>query len=715
MTPVAGNHHHDYISLLTSPNSGIQQMLKTTNPLLDDWSANRGIPPFESIQFDHYRPAFDAALTENQSENDAIADNPEAPTFQNTIEALELSGKRLSQVSGVFHNLNSADTNDEMQTLQREISPILTEHRNKMLLNEALFGRIDRLMSEREDLDLTAEQDRVLERYHTMFVRAGARLDGTERLRIDEITQRLSTLGTQFSQNVLADESAYELVLETEEELAGLPEFVRTAAARAAEDRGKPGKFVITLSRSSIEPFLQFSERRDLREQAFIAWSKRGENGGETDNREIIGETIDLRSERAQLLGFESFAAFKLDDQMAQTPNAVRGLLDEVWQPARARAEAECKKLQNRAQAEGGNFKIEPWDWRFYAEKVRKQEFDIGEEEIKPYLQLDKMIEAVFDTAHRLFGVSITELDNVPVYHPDVRAFEIIGGNGEPVGLFFGDYFARPSKRSGAWMSAFRRQRKLGEDVRPIIVNVMNFSQGAAGEATLLTFDDARTLFHEFGHALHGLLSDVTYPMISGTSVSRDFVELPSQLYEHWLSQPEVLGKFAVHYQTGEAMPKELLDRLLAAENFNQGFATVEYVASAMVDLEVHSHAAADISDDGEPFDISAFEESVLSKIDMPEQILMRHRSPHFLHVFSGDGYSAGYYSYLWAEVMDADAFGAFEEAGDVFDPETAARLAESIYSTGGRDDPADAYRAFRGRQPTTAALLEKRGLSGEG
>ncbi|MDA0241340.1 MAG: M3 family metallopeptidase, partial [Proteobacteria bacterium] len=475
-----------------------------TNPLLEDWSTNRGVPPFARIHQDHYMPAFEAALAAHRAEIDAIANQADAPTFENTIEAMELSGKHLSQVSSVFHNLNSADTTPEMQALQRTISPILAEHSNRTLLNETLFSRIDRLMSDRDDLGLDPEQDRVLERYHTMFVRAGAQLDDEQRQRIDDVMQRLATLGTQFSQNVLADENAYELVLETEDDLAGLPEFVRTAAARAAEDRDKPGKYVITLSRSSIAPFLQFSERRDLREQAFNAWTRRGENGGETDNRSLIAETVKLRSERARLLGFENFAAFKLDDQMAGTPDAVRALLDEVWEPALARAERECEKLQDCAQAEGGNFRIEPWDWRFYAEKVRKQEFDIGEEEIKPYLQLDKMIEAAFDTAHRLFGVTVTEIDDVATYHPDVRVFEVTDGAGKHVGLFFGDYFARPSKRSGAWISAFRRPRNLGDNIRPIIVNVMNFSRGADGEATLLTFDDARTLFHEFGHALHG-------------------------------------------------------------------------------------------------------------------------------------------------------------------------------------------------------------------
>jgi len=678
----------------------------TTNPLLTDWTTPFELPPFDKIKPEHFEEAFETAMAEAKAESDAIAEQSDRPDFGNTIAALEKSGERLTKVARTFFNLTGADTNETLQQIERDIAPKLARHSSDMLLNEKLFKRIAELWNQRESLGLNTEDAKVLERYHMMFQRAGAGLDKNGKSRIAEISQRLATLGTQFSQNILRDESDYQLVLETEEDRAGLPDFLLTAAAEAARERGHDGKHVITLSRSSIEPFLQFSTNRRLREEAFNAWSARGELEGETNNAKIITETLALRSEKAKLLGFENFAAFKLDDTMAKTPDNVRDLLTKVWEPAAAQARAEEQKLSKMAANDGENHTIEAWDWRFYSEKVRKEEHDLDETELKPYLQLDSMIQAAFDTATRLFGVTFRELDDIPVYHPDVRVFEVLDPSGQHVGLFLGDYFARPSKRSGAWMSGFRSQHKLNGNVAPIIVNVMNFSKGAPGEATLLTFDDARTLFHEFGHGLHGLLSDVTYPMISGTSVARDFVELPSQLYEHWLSEPEVLSKFATHYRTGEKMPKDLLDKLLAAANFNQGFATVEYTASALIDLELH------LLDSPDEIDIAAYEKAELGKIGMPDAITMRHRIPHFQHVFSGDGYSAGYYSYMWSEVMDADAFGAFKEAGDIFDEETADRLLTHIYSAGGRPDPEETYKAFRGRAPKIDALLKKRGFA---
>ncbi len=678
----------------------------TTNPLLTDWTTPFELPPFDKIKPEHFEEAFETAMAEAKAESDEIAEQSDRPDFGNTIAALEKSGERLTKVARTFFNLTSADTNETLQQIERNIAPKLARHSSDMLLNEKLFKRIAELWNQRESLGLNTEDAKVLERYHMMFQRAGAGLDENGKSRIAEISQRLATLGTQFSQNILRDESDYQLVLETEEDRAGLPDFLLTAAAEAARERGHDGKHVITLSRSSIEPFLQFSTNRRLREEAFNAWSARGELEGETNNAKIITETLTLRSEKAKLLGFENFAAFKLDDTMAKTPDNVRDLLTKVWEPAAAQARAEEQKLSKMAANDGENHTIEAWDWRFYSEKVRKEEHDLDETELKPYLQLDSMIQAAFDTATRLFGVTFRELDDIPVYHPDVRVFEVLDPSGQHVGLFLGDYFARPSKRSGAWMSGFRSQHKLNGNVAPIIVNVMNFSKGAPGEATLLTFDDARTLFHEFGHGLHGLLSDVTYPMISGTSVARDFVELPSQLYEHWLSEPEVLSKFATHYRTGEKMPRDLLDKLLAAANFNQGFATVEYTASALIDLELH------LLDSPDEIDIAAYEKAELGKIGMPNAITMRHRIPHFQHVFSGDGYSAGYYSYMWSEVMDADAFGAFKEAGDIFDEETADRLLTHIYSAGGRPDPEETYKAFRGRAPKIDALLKKRGFA---
>ncbi|WFE87812.1 M3 family metallopeptidase [Roseibium porphyridii] len=678
----------------------------TENPLIADWNTPFELPPFGDIKPEHFKDAFDHAMGQATIEIKAIADQEAAPTFDNTIVALEQAGKDLTRVAMTFFNLTGAHTNKDIQAIERDVAPKLAKHSSETLLNAQLYNRIASLWDQRTTLDLSSEDARVLERYRTMFQRAGAGLNEPGKERMADISQRLATLGTGFSQNVLKDESDFQLVLESEEDRAGLPDFLLDAAAEAAKERGLAGKHVITLSRSSIEPFLQFSTNRRLREEAFKGWTSRGENGGQTDNRDIIKETLSLRAEKARMLGYDSFAAFKLDDTMAKTPDNVRELLTKVWEPAVSQAREEEAKLAEMARSTGNNHEIEAWDWRFYTEKVRKAEHDLDETILKPYLQLENMIQAAFDTAGRLFGLSFKELSELPVYHPDVRVFEVLDRNGKHVGLFLGDYFARPSKRSGAWMSAFRKQQKLGGDITPIIVNVMNFSKGAEDEASLLTFDDARTLFHEFGHALHGLLSDVTYPMISGTSVARDFVELPSQLYEHWLSEPEILSKYAVHYKTGEAMPKDLLDKLLAAANFNQGFATVEYTASALMDLELH------LIDDPKEIDTSSFETDELAKIGMPKAITMRHRIPHFQHVFSGDGYSAGYYSYMWSEVMDADAFDAFKEAGDIFDAEVAQKLLSFIYSSGGKQDPADAYVAFRGRTPKIDALLEKRGFA---
>jgi len=494
------------------------------------------------------------------------------------------------------------------------------------------------------------------------------------------------------------------LLMLEEGDLAGLPDFARAAARAAAQERGQPGKYAITLARSSCESFLQFSSRRDLREKIFQAWIKRGENGGATDNRALIAEMVSLRAERAKLLGFKTYADYRLDDQMAKTPQAARKLLDEVWGRARAKAHAERDALQTMITEEGGNFALAPWDWRYYAEKLRKAKFDLDEAEIKPYFQLDKMVEAAFETARRLFGLTFTPV-SVPLYHPDARAWEVNDKSGRHVGLFIGDYFARGSKHSGAWMTSLRDQEKLQGDVRPIILNVCNFSKPAPTEPALLSFDDARTLFHEFGHALHGLLSNVTHPLLAGTSVPSDFVELPSQLYEHWLEVPEILQKYARHAATSDPMPKALLDRLLATRTFNQGFATVEYTACALVDLDIHA-----LPDAGK-LDVSKFEKDDLDRIHMPAEIVMRHRLPHFQHLFSGGGYAAGYYSYMWSEVLDADAFEAFEETGDAFDPATAQRLRDFIYGAGNLRDPAEAYKAFRGRLPAVDALLKKRGL----
>ncbi|WP_131119149.1 M3 family metallopeptidase [Lichenihabitans psoromatis] len=678
------------------------------NPFFAEWDTPFGIAPFHDIRPEHFVPAFERGMAENAADIAAIVADPTAPSFDNTIKPLERAGLLLSRVNRVFWNLTGANTNPALQAIEREISPVLAKHYQAITMDQGLFARVEAVDRLRGTLDLDEEQARVLDLTIEGFVRGGAKLDANDRQKLTAIVERLAVLGTSFSQNVLADEKAYELVLEGEADLAGLPPALRDAAAQAATERGHPGGSVITLSRSLVVPFLQFSSRRDLREKAYAAWTKRGENADQHDNRAIVAETVKLRAERAALLGFPSFAHYKLDDTMAKTPDAVRDLLDRVWIKARERAEVEAKDLEATIAAEGGNFALAGHDWRYYSEKVRHARYDIDDAEVRAYFALDNIIAAAFDTAHRLFGLTFTERRDVPVYHPDVRAFDVTDGDGHHVALFLGDYFARSSKRSGAWNSGFRVQERMDGEVRPIVVNVMNFAKGGQDEPSLLNIDDARTLFHEFGHALHCMLSDVTYPSIAGTSVSRDFVEFPSQLYEHWIMQPTVLKRFARHAVTGEPIPDHLIERIKQARNFNQGFATVEYCASAYVDLDFHllSPEAAAAVDAGQ------FERDSLAQIGMPTAIVMRHRTPHFSHVFSGDGYSAGYYSYLWSEVLDADGFGAFEEAGDIFDPTVAKKLRDYVYAAGSRRDPAEAYRLFRGRMPDPATLLEKRGLS---
>ncbi len=661
------------------------------NALLTEWTGEFGLPPYGAFADEDFAPAFAAALEEARARVTAIAADKAAPTFENVIEALELSEESLSRVCGVFYNLVGADSNEAREALQSEMAPKLSDYASWVSNNKALFARIEAVWQGRGAL--SGERLRVLELYRRMFVRSGALLEGEAAARLTEVKARLAVLGTKFSQNVLADERAWKMEL-AEGDLEGLPDFV-VQAARAAGGNGAP---CVTLSRSLIVPFLQFSPRRDLRARAYAAWVARGANGGETDNRGIAAETLALREERAKLLGYNSFADFKLEPEMAKTPAAVRDLLLRVWAPAKTKAEADAAVLEGMLHADGIAGPLEPWDWRYYSEKRRKAEHDLDEAVLKPYLGLEAMLAAMFGCATRLFGLEFQEL-SVPLYHPDCRAWEVTR-KGQHIAVFIGDYFARASKRSGAWCSDIRGQRKLGGAQRPIVVNVCNF---AKGEPCLLSYDDARTLFHEFGHALHQMLSDVTYGFISGTNVARDFVELPSQLYEHWLEVPEVLEEYARHWKTGEAMPADMLKRLLAAGTYDQGFATVEFVSSAMVDLAFHEGPA--------PADPMARQEEVLAEMGLPHAIRMRHATPHFAHVFSGDGYSSGYYSYMWSEVMDADAFAAFEEAGSPFDPATAARLEKFILSAGGSQEADQAYTAFRGRMPGVEPLLKGRGL----
>ncbi|MBO9466928.1 M3 family metallopeptidase [Tropicibacter sp. R15_0] len=667
-----------------------------SNALLQDWTTPFGLPPFQEISDEDFGPAFDAAMAEDLAEVEALVANPDAPSFANTIEGLMRTGAALDKVASVFFNIAGADSNEAREALMREYSPKLSAHSSAIYSNKALFDRIRSVWDQRESLDLSEEQARVLMLLHRNFVRAGAGLEGEASERMTEVKNRLAVLGTSFTQNLLADERDWVMEV-TEADLEGLPDFVISAMRAAGEERGLGP--VVTLSRSVIVPFLQFSPKRDLRRKAYQAWGLRGANGGETDNREIANETLALREERANLLGYDDFSGFKLETEMAGTPERVRELLMAVWEPAKAQADADAKILEDMLRADGFEGPLEAWDWRYYAEKRRKAEHDLDEAEVKPYFQLDRMIEASFDCANRLFGLEFSPLD-VALYHDDARAWEVTR-NGEHVAIFIGDYFARGSKRSGAWCSAIRAQRKFPDVQIPIVVNVCNF---AKGDPALLSYDDARTLFHEFGHALHQMLSDVTYEMISGTSVARDFVELPSQLYEHWLDVPEVLEKFALHAETGEAMPKELLDKVLGAANFDMGFQTVEYVASALVDLAFHDGPA--------PADVMQKQAEVLEQIGMPRAISMRHATPHFAHVFAGDGYSSGYYSYMWSEVMDADAFAAFEEVGDPFNVDMAQKLERFILSAGGSQEAEKLYTAFRGRMPGVEALLKGRGLA---
>lgn len=664
------------------------------NLLLEKWEGPFDLPPFAQIRDEDFAPAFDEALTLARGRIAAIGAG-EGADFEAVIGALEDAEAELDRIAGLFYGIAGADSNAAREALMRDLAPKLSAFSSEVTNNKALFAKIDALWQRRETEALQSEELRVLELYHRMFLRSGAQLGGEEAARLTAVKSRLASLGTQFSQNLLADERSWFMEL-TEQDLQGLPDFVVAAARGAGEERGLGP--VVTLNRSLIVPFLQFSPRRALRQKAWEAWAARGANGGETDNRGIAAETLALREERAKLLGYADFAQFKLEPEMAKTPQAVRDLLLRVWAPARKKALADQAVLEELLRKDGIEGRFEPWDWRYYSEKRRKAEHDLDEAAIKPYLSLEAMLAAMFGCATRLFGLEFREIEG-RFWHQDVRGWEVTR-DGRHIAVFLGDYFARGSKRSGAWCTAMRSQKKRGGDIRPIVLNVCNF---AKGEPCLLSYDDARTLFHEFGHALHQMLSDVSFGFISGTSVARDFVELPSQLYEHWLEVPEVLERYALHHATGEVMPADLRARLLGAGSYDQGFATVEFIASAMVDLEFHSGPA--------PQDPMQKQQQVLEALGLPHAIRMRHATPHFAHVFSGDGYSSGYYSYMWSEVMDADAFAAFEETGDVFDPEMARKLEKFILSAGGSEEAETLYRKFRGAMPGVEALLKGRGL----
>ena len=687
--------------------------IATSNPLLQTWNTPYGLPPFETIRAEHFEPAFFAALEEHRAEIDAIGHNLQPPNFVNTIAALDRSGRLLGRIAGLFYNLTSSETSSALQVVQMRMAPRLADHSSAIHMHPTLFERVDALHEERAILGLTPEQKRVLERYHFDFVHAGARLAGPQQQRYAQVMSSLAELTTRFGQNVLADETAYQLVLQTEADRAGLPGFVLDAARQAAAERGLAGAHLITLARSHIVPFLTFSERRDLREQAWRAWTARGEHDGAHDNRPVARAILSLRNEQARLHGFASYADYALTDTMAGQQSAVTALLQQVWEPAKARAAEEREALEALALSRGEHLKLEAWDWRYYAEKLRQVRYQLDEAEVKPFFPLARMVEALFDCAERLFGLHFVLQPQIKAYHPDVQVYEVRAANSALIGVFLHDNFARASKRSGAWMSSLRDQSRNGgagaEAVLPIVVNNNNFAKGAPGQPTLLSFDDATTLFHEFGHGLHGLLSSVTYERVSGTQVLRDFVELPSQLFEHWLSEPEVLKRHARHVETGEPIPDALIEKLQAARLFNQGFETVRYTASALVDMAAHALTGSDAPD------IVAFERAELERIGAPAVVGLNHRLVHFQHLFSSSGYAAGYYVYLWAEVLEADGFEAFVEAGNPFDRAVADRLRTFIYASGNSLEPAEAYRAFRGRGPTVAPMLKQRGLAGQG
>jgi peptidyl-dipeptidase Dcp len=676
------------------------------NPLLAKWEgAFGGTPLFDRVKVADFKPALESAMAEKLSEIERIANNSAAPTFENTIAAMERTGRTLDRVQAVYGVWSSAMNNQEFQLVESEMNPKLAAFSDKISQNEALFRRIEAVYNSPAKTRLTPEQQRLTWLYYTNFVRAGARLKPDTKVSLSKINQQLAGLFTRFSQNQLADESEQFLVLKSEAELAGLPQSLRDAAAQQAAAKKMPGAWIITNTRSSIDPFLTYSDRRELREKAWRMFVNRGDNGDAHDNNAIITEILQLRAERAKLLGYPTHAHWRLDDKMAKTPERTMELMEAVWKPAVARVREEVADMQALADKEKANIKIEPWDYRYYAEKVRKARYDLDQNEVKQYLQLDKLREGMFWVAGELFNLNFTPTSNVPVYHPDVRVWEVKDkATGKHVGLWYFDPFAREGKSSGAWMNAYRNQERVDGSITTIVSNNSNFVKGKPGEPVLISWDDATTLFHEFGHALHGLSSNVTYPSLSGTSVATDYVEFPSQILERWISTPEVLQKFAVHYQTGKPIPQNLVERIERASAFNQGFATVEYLSSALVDMKMHLAGSQKIDPD-------AFERKTLAELGMPSELVMRHRTPQFGHVFSSDGYSAGYYSYIWSDVISADAYDAFVEAGGPYDKAVAERLRKNVFSVGNTIDPADAYRAFRGRDPKIEALMRKRGF----
>lgn len=682
----------------------VSALAANDNPLLQEWNTPFGVPPFERIEISHYRPAVEAGMARHNEEIDAIANNPDAPTFANTLEAMDRSGQVLDRVTSVFYNQNSAHTNEAMQALAKEFAPQLSAHSDNILLNEDLFKRVQSVYEQRDSLNLDEEQQTLLKKVYQDFVRGGANLDAEKKTRLRQINERLSLLSVQFGENVLKENNEFEMVIDGEDDLAGLPQRVIDAAAEAAQERDHAGKWVFTLHKPSLIPFLQFSEKRALRKKMYQGYTQRGDNNNELDNKTLLTEMAALRVEKAQMLGFKSHAHYVLDKNMAKTPDQVYALLDQLWEPALAQARAEVKAMQALIVQEGKRFRLKPWDWWYYTEKLRQAKYDLDENDLRPYFKLENVIEGVTTVAQRLWGIKLTERTDLPVYHEDVQTFEVRDRQGKHVGILYTDYFPRASKRGGAWMSSYRKQRHLqGQNVTPVICNVGNFTKPTAESPSLLSLDETLTLFHEFGHALHGLLSDCTYDRLSGTAVARDFVELPSQIMENWATEPEVLKLYARHYQTDEPMPDELIKKIQQSNTFNQGFITVEYLAASYLDMDWHTLTETTQQD---PL---AFEDASMQRIGLIPEILPRYRSSYFRHIFAG-GYSSGYYSYVWAQVLDADAFQAFKET-DLFDQKTADAFLKHVLSQGGKAEPMVLYKRFRGAEPKVDALLQRKGF----
>lgn len=677
------------------------------NPLVDQWvGPYGGIPPFDRIKVSDFKPALESAMAEKLAEVDKIANNTSAPTFENTIGELESSGSTLNRVQTIYGIWSSNMSTPDFQVVEGEMDPKLAGFADQITQNTSLFKRIEAVYNSPEKSKLTPEQQRLAWVYYSNFVRAGAKLDQTSKTRLSELNQHLAKLYTQFNANLLSDENDRYLELKADADLAGLPQSLKDAAAEEAKSRKLSAIGAISNTRSSIDPFLTYSSRRDLREKAWRMFINRGDNGDEHDNNKIITDILQTRAERVKLLGFETYAHWKLSDKMVKKPEDAMDLMMKVWKPAVDRVHEEVRDMQALADSEKAGIKIAPWDYRYYAEKVRKAKYDIDENEIKPYLQLEKLREGMFWVAGQLFNLSFTAVTNVAVYQPDVRVWEVKDKTtGKHVGLWYFDPYARAGKRSGAWMNEYRSQQRLDGNISAIVSNNTNFVKGKPGEPILISWDDATALFHEFGHACHGLSSNVTYPTLAGTNVATDYVEFPSQLLEHWVATPEVLQKFALNYKTGKPMPQELLDKIERASKFDQGFATVEFLASAIVDMKLHLAGSQKIDPD-------AFEKQTLANLGMPNEIVMRHRTPQFGHIFSSDDYAAGYYSYLWSDVLNADAFEAFTEAGGPYDKAVAARLRKYVFTVGNTIDPADGYRLFRGRDPQVDALMRKRGFA---